>query len=219
MERSKKSMKFGMACKIKRGPVFSWAVVVSALLLNGCARDSEPVQFYRLNADAAVSPQPLAPANEAVIGLGPIRIPDYLNRPQMVVAITANQYRLAENHRWAERLDQNISLALFKALPAQLGTDRIVRYPWPQRQTVDYQAGIDILEFNVNASGQSRLIAQWFVKRGDKIAVNKRSSYQFPGSSTDHEAMVKAQSQCLTELGREIAETLRGLMAQSAREK
>lgn len=213
-------MKFGMACKMKRSSVFSWTVVVSTLLLNGCMRDNEPVQFYILNADAGVvAPRPFTSANEALIGLGPIRIPEYLNRPQMVIAITANQYRLAENHRWAERLDQNISLALFKTLPAQLGTDRIVRYPWPQRQTVDYQVGIDILEFNVDASGQSRLIAQWFVKHGDKIAVNKRSIHQFPASTTDHEVMVKAQSQCLAKLGQEIAETLRGLMAQSAREK
>jgi uncharacterized protein len=98
-------------------------------------------------------------------------------------------------------------------LPRQLGTDRIVRYPWPPRQAVDYQVGIDILEFNVDASGQSRLIAQWYVKRKDKPTIDKRSAYQFPASTTDHAVMVKAQSQCLTKLGEEITVTLRRLMA------
>jgi uncharacterized protein len=98
-------------------------------------------------------------------------------------------------------------------LPRQLGTDRIVRFPWSQRQAVDYQVGIDILEFNVDASGESRLIAQWFVKRKDKPTIDKRSVYQFPASTTDHSVMVKAQSQCLTKLGQEISETLRQLMA------
>ena len=211
-------MKFGDDCMMKRRSVFSFGVVVLVLLLSGCMRDSKPVQFYMLNADSGVSATVRVPAaaQGTVIGLGPIRIPEYLNRSQMIVAITDNQYRLAEDHRWAERLDKNISLALFKALPSQLGTDRIVRYPWSQRQVIDYQVGIDILEFNVDASGQSRLIAQWFVKRKDKPTIDKRSVYQFPASTTDYAVMVKAQSQCLTKLGQEISETLRQLMASAA---
>ena len=202
-------MKFGVKCRT----FFGIVSVVSALTLSGCSHDSKPVQFYRLNADSGIGTLPPATAQSPLIGLGPIRIPEYLNRPQIIVAITENQYRLSEDHRWAERLDQNISLALFKALPSQLGTNRIVRYPWTQRQLVDYQIGIDILEFNVTADGQSRLIAQWFIKRKDKPAIDKRSVYQFPASATDYDIMVKAQSQCLTKLGQEIAETLRQLMA------
>jgi uncharacterized protein len=209
-------MKFGVDCSMNCRSVFSFGIVVLTLLLNGCMRDSKPVQFYMLSANSGNTAAVRFPASTqgTVIGLGPIRIPEYLNRPQMIVAITENQYRLFEDHRWAERLDQNISLALFKALPRQLGTDRIVRYPWSQRQVVDYQVGIDILEFNVNASGQSRLVAQWFIKHKDKSAIDTRSIYQFPASTTDPEVMVKAQSQCLTKLGQEISEALRQLMAE-----
>jgi uncharacterized lipoprotein YmbA len=206
-----------MKCK----SVFAWGIIILTLLLSGCMRNNGPVQFYLLNADSGVADTVRVPAagQGPVIGLGPIRIPEYLNRPQMIVAIADNQYRLFENHRWAEPLDQNISLALFKALPRQLGTDRIVRFPWSQRQVLDYQIGIDILEFNVDASGQSRLIAQWFVKRKDKPAIDKRSTYQFPASTTDHALMVKAQSQCLTKLGEEISGVLRQLMALDAENK
>ena len=214
-------MKFRGDCAMKCKSVFAWGIVVLTLLLSGCMRNSRPVQFYMLNADSGVADtvRVSAAGQGPVIGLGPIRIPEYLNRPQMIVAIADNQYRLSEDHRWAERLDQNISLALFKALPRQLGTDRIVRFPWSQRQVIDYQVGIDILEFNVDASGQSRLIAQWFVKRKDKPTIDKRSIYQFPASTTDHAVMVKAQSQCLTKLGQEISETLRQLMALDAANK
>jgi hypothetical protein len=69
-----------------------------------------------------------------------------------------------------------------------------VRYPWSYRRVVDYQVRIDMLEFNVDASGQSRLMA---VKPKDKTAIDKRSEYRFPASTTDYEVMVKAQSQCL----------------------
>ena len=194
---------------------FAWGMVVLTLVLSGCMRNSGPAQFYMLNADSGIADTVRVPAASqgAVIGLGPIRIPEYLNRPQMIVAISDNEYRLFEDHRWAERLDQNISLALFKALPRQIGTDRIVRFPWSQRQVIDYQVGIDILEFNVDANGQSRLIAQWFIKRKDKPTIDRRSDYLFPASTTDQAVMVKAQSQCLTKLGQEISATLRQLMA------
>jgi uncharacterized lipoprotein YmbA len=194
--------------------VWFWFVLMLPILLGGCMHtDSKPVQFYRLTADSGIATEPSVTANGkasgAMIGLGPIHIPEYLNRPQMVIAVTTNQYRLSEDHRWAERLDQNISLALFKVLPDLLGTERIVRYPWPQRQEIDYQIGIDILEFNIDESGQSRLTAQWFIKMKDQTTINKRSFYQFPASTADYGVMVKAQSQSLSKLGREIAETLR----------
>lgn len=211
-------MKFSGDWAIKYHSIFSLGIVVLTLFLSGCIRDTRPVQFYMLNADYGVADtvKAYAASQGPVIGLGPIRIPEYLNRPQMIVAIADNQYRLSEDHRWAEPLDQNISLALFKALPLQLGTDRIVRFPWSQRQVIDYQVGIDILEFNVDANGQSRLIAQWFVKRKDHPTIDRRSVYWFPASTTDYAVMVKAQSQCLTKLGLEISETLRQLMNQPA---
>jgi uncharacterized protein len=206
-------MNFSGNCVVKYQSFFSLGMVVLTVLLSGCIRDSRPMHFYMLNADSGVADtvRISAAGQGSVIGLGPVRIPEYLNRPQMIVAIADNQYRLFEDHRWAEPLDQNISLALFKALPRRLGTDRIVRFPWSQRQVIDYQVGIDILEFNVDASGQSRLIAQWFIKRKNLPTIDKRSTYQFPASTTDHVVMVKAQSQCLTMLGQEIADTLRKL--------
>jgi uncharacterized protein len=213
-------MKFGIIFVLTCRQVFSIGLVILALFLTGCLRESKSVQFYMLNADSGLAGAPLVSVanQDMVIGLGPIHIPEYLNRPQIIVATSQNQYRLSEHHRWAERLDQNISHALFKALPRQLGTDRIVRYPWSQWHTIDYQVGIDILEFNVNANGQSFLIAQWYVKSKDKPTIDKRSEYQSPASTTDHEIMVKAQSQCLTMLGKEISETLRQLMAVRGRE-
>ena len=126
-------------CAMKCKSVFAWGIIILTFLLSGCVRNNGPVQFYMLDADSGVADtvRVYAAGQGPLIGLGPIRIPEYLNRPQMIVAIADNQYRLFENHRWAEPLDQNISLALFKALPRQTGTDRIVRFPWSQRQVPD----------------------------------------------------------------------------------
>ena len=184
-------------------------LVLSALSLTACMHhEAKPIAFYRLTADAGNTAPPTSPIPQGMIGLGPIHIPDYLKRPQMLVGVGANEFKLSEHHRWAEDLDDNIALALFKTLPALLGTNQIVRHPWPQRQVIAYQIGIDIVEFHVDAQGQSRLIAQWFIKHKDH-STDKRSVYHAPASTSDYGLMVKAQSQCLSQLAQDIAASLR----------
>jgi len=182
-------------------------------LILGCAKSSKPVEYYMLDASVGIDNNQTLKGDEGpMIGLGPIRLPEYLDRFQMVVAVSENKYKLIDGHRWAEKLDQNISLALFKTLPSQLGTDRMIRYPWPQRPGVDFQVKIDILELNVDQDGQSKLVAQWSIKSKDKTILNKRSTFTAQASTTDIDKMVQAQSECLTQLGQEIVANLKPLL-------
>ena len=182
-------------------------------LILGCAKSSKPVEYYMLDASVGIDNNQTLKGDEGpMIGLGPIRLPEYLDRFQMVVAVSENKYKLIDGHRWAEKLDQNISLALFKTLPSQLGTDRMIRYPWPQRPGVDFQVKIDILELNVDQDGQSQLVAQWSIKSKDKTILNKRSTFTAQASTTDIDKMVQAQSECLTQLGQEIVVNLKPLL-------
>jgi uncharacterized lipoprotein YmbA len=182
-------------------------------LILGCAKSSKPVEYYMLDASVGIDNNQTLKGDEGpMIGLGPIRLPEYLDRFQMVVAVSENKYKLIDGHRWAEKLDQNISLALFKTLPSQLGTDRMIRYPWPQRPGVDFQVKIDILELNVDENGQSQLVAQWAIKSKDKTILNKRSAFTAQASTTDIDKMVQAQSECLTKLGQEIVVNLKPLL-------
>ena len=182
-------------------------------LIFSCAKSSKPVEYYMLDASGGLDNNQTLKGDEGpMIGLGPIRLPEYLDRFQMVVAVSENKYKLIDGHRWAEKLDQNISLALFKTLPSQLGTDRMIRYPWPQRPGVDFQVKIDILELNVDQDGQSQLVAQWSIKSKDKTILNKRSTFTAQASTTDIDKMVQAQSECLTKLGQEIVVNLKPLL-------
>ncbi len=182
-------------------------------LILGSAKSSKPVEYYMLDASVGIDNNQTLKGDEGpMIGLGPIRLPEYLDRFQMVVAVSENKYKLIDGHRWAEKLDQNISLALFKTLPSQLGTDRMIRYPWPQRPGVDFQVKIDILELNIDQDGKSQLIAQWSIKSKDKTILNKRSTFTAQASTTDIDKMVQAQSECLTQLGQEIVANLKPLL-------
>ena len=197
---------------IKRLIKYTFLSFLTFLIL-GCAKSSKPVEYYMLDASVGIDNNQTSKGDEGpMIGLGPIRLPEYLDRFQMVVAVSENKYKLIDGHRWAEKLDQNISLALFKTLPSQLGTDRMIRYPWPQRPGVDFQVKIDILELNVDQDGQSQLVAQWSIKSKDKTILNKRSTFTAQASTTDIDKMVQAQSECLTQLGQEIVVNLKPLL-------
>jgi len=185
----------------------------SIFLILSCAKSSKPVEYYMLDASVGIDNNQTLKGDEGpMIGLGPIRLPEYLDRFQMVVAVSENKYKLIDGHRWAEKLDQNISLALFKTLPSQLGTDRMIRYPWPQRPGVDFQVKIDILELNIDQDGQSQLVAQWSIKSKDETILNKRSTFTAQASTTDIDKMVQAQSECLTKFGQEIVTNLKPLL-------
>ncbi|MFM8342058.1 MAG: membrane integrity-associated transporter subunit PqiC, partial [Methylomonas sp.] len=148
----------------------SGLVMGLALLLSACGGNL-PMRFYMLEAPLTQASQPGVLDKNTVIGLGPIHLPEYLDRPQMVVAIGDNQYQFDEKNRWAERLDQNLSRVLAQQLAADLGVEQVVRHPWAPRQTIDYQITLDVLTFHQTASGDNRLSAQWQVKQQEQTVL------------------------------------------------
>lgn len=180
-----------------------------SLLLSACA-SKQTTQFYMLNAKPANEANTVVPEfnRNLQIGLGPIHLPEYLNRPQLVVEVSENQYQLDDQHRWAEGLDQNISRSLTQLLTTRLGVEQIRRYPWATRQAPDYQISIDILQFHQLADGNNRLQAQWTLKHQDQVVMAKQFECSI-ASPVAADAMVKAQSLCLSRLGLEIESGLR----------
>ncbi|QWF71491.1 membrane integrity-associated transporter subunit PqiC [Methylomonas paludis] len=185
------------------------AVLLGISILSACSYTPE-MQFYMLNSDPAlnVAPQsPLAHKN-LVIGLGPLHFPDYLDRPQLVVEVAPNQYRLDEHQRWAERLEQNVSRVLAQFLAERLGVNQVLRYPWPQRQQLDYQVLVDVLEFHQAADGYSHLQALWQIRHQEQTLAAKQFNCRL-AAADNAAAIVKAQSSCLTQLGADIEVGLR----------
>ena len=185
---------------------------ITLLLLSLSACSHTPMQFYMLNAESSVANETTAPVlpQTAVLGLGPIHLPTYLDRPQLVTAISAHQYNLDEHNRWAERLDDNIARTLTQSLSNQLGIQQIVHYPWAARQLIDYQLSVDILELHQTATGQSHLALQWQIKKAEQASIGRRFECS-EASSDDAEAIVAAQSRCLSRFSQEAAAAIRQL--------
>lgn len=139
------------------------------LLLAACsplAPRPDPSQYFLLtplpdtNATAPIANRQLA------IGLGPIDFPDYLRRTEVVTRSAPNQVVISDRSRWAEPLDRNFERILSYNLATLLNTNRIEEYPWNHKTQIDYQVVINVQRFEMDANGQSQLVARWIVKDG-----------------------------------------------------
>ena len=190
--------------------------VACVCLLNvfGCGT-SQPSHFYLLRAVSPASVSGLSEMKPSSLsfGVGPVTLPKYLDRPQIVTKTGGHEVELAEFHKWAEPLSENVSHVLAENLSALLLTDRIAQYPWPSSTAVDYQVTLDVLQFDGTMGGEVVLSARWSLLGGDEQTVftTKKTRVTHRPTSQDYESLVEAMSQNLEDLSREIAEAIKAL--------
>jgi uncharacterized lipoprotein YmbA len=104
-------------------------------------------------------------ASSLAIGVGPVTLPDYLSRTEVVTRLSGNQVEISPVDRWAEPLDRNFSRVLAQNLIEMLGTPRVAKFPWGASK-IDYQVQINVYRFEPMANGSARLLARWAIKDG-----------------------------------------------------
>ena len=148
------------------------------------------------------------------IVVGPVRIAEYLERPQIVTRVTPNEVRLAEFDQWAEPLDRNIARVLADNLSALLWKKLVVVFPWKGPVPIDYQVKVEILRLDGNLGGDATLEVQWMIFAVGKVKrflASKKSSFSGPTDGQDYRALVSAESRNLGLLSRDIASAIKTL--------
>jgi uncharacterized lipoprotein YmbA len=177
----------------------------------GCA--SQPSRFYLLSAVPSPETAPLGTSTEQgpTIGVGPVTLPRYLDRPQIVTRTSPYELKLAEFDRWAEALDANFARVLAENLSFMLPSARVAMSPWPRTTTIDYQITVDVSHFLTQVGGDSLLIADWvlFKGEGQEVLRSGRSRLSASPAGQSYAAIVAAMSQAVSSLSREIASTIR----------
>ena len=90
-------------------------------LLAGCS--SPKSRFYTLDPDNTVERASTATPIRVVVG--PVTIPDLVDRPQIVTRVSANEVKVNEFARWAEPLKSEISQVIAADLRTTLGSDQV----------------------------------------------------------------------------------------------
>jgi uncharacterized lipoprotein YmbA len=198
---------------LRRLAVVSW--VASLLGLGACA--GTPSHFYVLNTLSASETMPATVAAQSpVIGVGPITLPKYLDRPQIVTRVGRHQLALGEFDRWAEPLQDNVLRVLAENLARLVPTDHILLHPWTRSATVDYQVSMEVLQFDGWLGGESTLLARWSIlDRAERELFNRMVHLHAPSGGQGYEAMVVVMNQMIETLSRDIATAIQRLASRA----
>ena len=190
----------------------SWALaslVLSAALLTGCAHTPQP-HYYVLSGPSVATNE--STRSGPSIGIGPLLLPDYLDRPQIVTRATDSRLVLSNEHRWAEPLNVSFARALLGELEKQLPTQNLVVHPWRASLDIARQVRIDITRFERDAGGGFHLGARWSVTNGDNsiVPATRVSEIEVPvnGQDDDYDALVAAANSAVAALASAIATQL-----------
>jgi hypothetical protein len=160
-----------------------------------------------------VTPKRKSPAQNAVIGIGPVKLADYLDQSMLVTRTSENQAVKAEFDRWVGSLKDNLINVLADNIGFLLPTERIYLYPWRVSVPIDYQVVLDIVRCDGRLGDAVWLEARWSIVGGGpekKLLKTNRSSIREPVSGADYAALVAAQSRALAKLSQEIVEAIQG---------
>jgi hypothetical protein len=185
------------------------ALVLAASALAACG--SPTPRYYMLSA-------PEQPAAKGVysVAVGPVTVPDSVDRPQLVLRTGANEVTIAEQSRWAESPKTGIPRVIAANLAQALGDAYVSAYPQGIGSDVDYRVAVDIQRFESAPGDAATVEALWTVSAAkDKGGAPRsgRSLAREPVQGKDYDALVAAHGRALASISRDIAEAVRAARA------
>ena len=182
------------------------------LVFCGCRGATPPVEFYTLS--------PISPsnANEMVktdlqsiaIGVGPITLPEYLDRTKIVTRSGQNRLSVSEFHRWGGSLDKEILRILAENLSILLKSSRVFVYPWVGEFRPDYSISFVINAFEGQPGSKVQLKVNWTLidNTGSGKTVHRISRIEATAVEADFDAIAAAKSRIIADFSKEIVEEI-----------
>jgi uncharacterized protein len=183
-------------------------LAISTLIVNGCST-GPPARLYVLTSlPRAESVPPATGGRELSIGVGPVELPQYVDRPQIVTGQESSELHSATSAQWAEPLQDGFTRVLAENLSLLLATDRVALFPW-KTFIPEYQVVVEVTHF-LGQTGEVSLVALWSIltKDGREALVSKKSSFRESTGSSEYEALAAAMSRTVAALSRDIATAL-----------
>lgn len=172
----------------------------------GCA--SPRTDFYTLNPTAKPAPA----AASYSVAVGPVSVPEIVDRSQIVLRTGPNQVFIDEFHRWGSPLRDEIAFVVAGNLSSLLGAPRVSVFPRPTSSAAKYRVAVDVMVFDSTPGETVALDAAWMIRgAGDGAVRSGRTTVMEPIAEKSYAALVSAHSRALEKLSEDIADALRGL--------
>ena len=180
------------------------AIVLLGLGLAACGGAPKD-NYYTLTAPQA----PASAANAVSVFVGPVLVPESVDRAPMVLRIGPNQADVRDDHRWAEPLKHAIPRVVSENLMRELGTTRVSWSRLGAGQPADFKVAIDVQRFDSSLEQGAAVDAAWTVTPATGAARSGRSSIQEAAPTKDPAGVAAAHSRALERLAKEIAAQLK----------
>ncbi len=173
--------------------------------VTGCGK-SRPSTFYLLSSLPETEPVTTRPVTQLKLSIGPVRLPEYLDRTQLSARTQKNELSIREYSRWGESLKENFQRVLLVNLSVLLETPHVYEYDTRDIEETDYQLIVDVRRFDVSNEGRAELIVFWSINDGRNNQLQRRKSALHTESpSLESGDIVKALNQLLTDFSKEVA--------------
>ena len=185
-----------------------WMIAAVLLTMTGCGT-TPPPNFYQLTENAGTQLSGLE--RGIAVGVGPVNVPSYLDRPQIVIRGLDHQLVLSEFNRWVEPLTDSISRVIVVNLSNSLESTRVYKIPRRNKAIpLEFRIEIDIARFDGMLGGDALLVARWTLyDRQNKPLVTKVSIIKESSGGEGFDLLIAAQNRTLQNLSQEIYAAIR----------
>ncbi len=192
-------------------------IFVALVFLAGCRSATTPVEFYTLSPLTSVSEADKVAGlrDKIAVGVGPLQIPNIIDRPQIVTRIGPNKINVAEFHRWAGSVYEDFLRVVTMNLAALLPSSLVVAFPWEDYFDPDYRIYMEVQQFDGRLGQYAQLDITWTItgREAREILLVRKSLIREPVQGEDYDAFVAAKSRILATLSRQIALAIKEIHA------
>lgn len=165
------------------------ALFLSAILLvSACSSTETTPHYYALALPNANEPT-MSVNNKPVVAVMDVKLADYLNDLGIIYQQNDVQITSANQHRWAEALDKQLTRGLLQSLRTAQPD-----YQWQTDAQVDSltpQLSIQVNAFHGLANGHAAISGEWRLTKGAQSYTGEFNQ-QFPLQDDGYPALVRA---------------------------
>jgi len=184
-----------------------WGLVLALVLALGACGRSPIVHYYTL---VGARPAALAPLAGPSIVVGPVAVPETVDRPEIVLRVSPTRLALTDEHQWAEPLAEEIARAMADDLAIALPHARVAAGAPPGEVRPDWEVRVSVQRFDSALDVEAIIEALWSVRRADGGVVKTgRSLVRVAAAGRGYDALVAAHARAVAQLSGEIAEVIR----------
>jgi uncharacterized protein len=194
-------------------------VALVSFTCSGCLffSNSPAPRFYTLHStvnSGGITKLDIAP--KLIIGIGPVEVPEYQNRPQIVTRDKGGLLTFAQFERWGESLDSGIERLILENLTEIFPQADFQMFPCNFSIPLDYQVLVNIVQLESQLDKDVLLIAQWTIidLRTKEMLLTKRSQVLQEINPHTYSGLAQALSKACLVLSEEIARSLSELSFQ-----